>query len=127
MLRAQPGTATTSQRGKHTATEYQLEVGPDGDGRLGVYVILNGSDRKGKFLPGAELAIKIAGDRSGYTMELRIPWSSLGDYRPVKGHKILWNMKIHWGTPDGAAVAYTSQWAPGLHTNPQTWGVAVLE
>ena len=127
MLRAQPGAATKSQRYEHTATEYQLEVGPDGDGRLGVYVILNGSDRKGKFLPGAELALKIAGDKSGYTMELRIPWSSLGDYRPVKGHKILWNMKIHWGTPDGAAVAYASQWAPGLHTNPQTWGVAVLE
>ena len=60
-------------------------------------------------------------------MEARIPWASLGQYRPAKGDRIPWNMKLHWGTPDGASVAYLSQWAPGAHTVPETWGVAVFE
>jgi hypothetical protein len=127
MIRAEAGTITKSLSKKHSATEYQLEIGPDGDRRLDAYVINNGSDRKGKFLPGAKVALKVKEDKSGYTMEASIPWASLGDYRPKKGDKILWNMKIHWGTADGGGVAYLVQWAPGYHVNPQNWGTAVFE
>jgi len=127
MIRAAPGLDTSRGIGKHTASEYQLEIGPDGDGRVDAYVILNGSDRKGKFLPGARVRLVVAPDKSGYTMEASIPWASLGPYRPSKGDKIRWNMKIHWGAPDGGGVAYLSRWAPGHHTDPRTWGVAVFE
>ena len=127
MIRAQPGTESKSERGQHTATEYQIEIGPDGDGRVDAYVILNGSDRKDKFLPGVNVKLRVKEDKAGYTMEAAIPWASLGDYRPKKGDRILWNMKIHWGIPEGTAVAFFCQWAPGHHSSPKTWGVAVFD
>ncbi len=127
MIRVEPGAVSKSARGKHTATEYQIEIGTDGNNRLGAYVLLNGSSRKGKFLSDAKVGLKINENKSGYTMETMIPWASLGDYRPKKGDKIPWNMKIHWSGPDGKGVSYISQWAPGLHTLPKTWGTAIFQ
>lgn len=113
--------------GKFTANEYQLEIGPDRDGVLGAFVLMNGSDRVGKMLPGVTVGLQIMPDKQGYTMEARIPWASLGAYRPTKGDRLRWTMNIDFGTPDGLGWDHQVKWMPGIHWDTSTWGVAVLK
>ncbi|MDD5705231.1 MAG: sugar-binding protein [Kiritimatiellae bacterium] len=126
MIRAQAGTGKPSGNMRHGPTEYQLAIGTDADGREDVYVLVNGSDRQGAFLKGAEVRLQKQPGVS-YTMEARIPWASLGDYYPADGDQVLWNMIVDWGTPDGQAQQDSSKWKAGVHMDPQTWGAAVFE
>ncbi len=127
MIRAQPDLLGASGPGGHSATEYQLAIGPDADGKLSAFVQMNGSDKQGKDLPGVEIGLQVRPDKSAYTMEARIPWASLGDWRPQAGDQVKWNMIIDWGTRDGTAWDHHAKFAAGLHTAPANWGTAVFE
>jgi hypothetical protein len=123
MIRAALGDAS----GSHTAEEYQLLIGPDAGGKTSVYVVLNGSDKKGKDLAGAEAALQILPARNAYTMEARIPWASLGEYRPKKGDRIRWNTIVDFGSTDGMGQDHGIKWKPGWHLMPSNWGAAGFE
>jgi hypothetical protein len=127
MIRAQAGLTGVSGAGHYSPVEYQLAIGPDADGKLSAFVQANGSDKSGKDLPGVEVALKIRPDKSGYSMEARIPWASLGPWRPQAGDEVKWNMIIDWGSRDGTAWDHNAKFVNGVHTNPSNWGVAVFE
>jgi hypothetical protein len=127
MIRAQAGLQGVSGAGQYSPLEYQMAIGPDADGMLGAFVQMNGSDKRGKLLPGVEVALKVRPDKSGYSLEARIPWASLGDWRPQVGDQVKWNMIVDWGSADGTAWDHNAKWVPGVHTNPSNWGVAVFE
>ncbi|MDD5707201.1 MAG: sugar-binding protein [Kiritimatiellae bacterium] len=110
---------------KWSPYDFQLALGPDVDGRADCWILTSGGP-KGMYLPDAKVAVKVQPGQ-GYVIEARLPWSSLGGYKPAKGTRLGWNFVVDWGTPDGMAWQRSLKWRAGLTYMPENWGVAVLE
>ncbi len=51
-------------------------------------------------------------DESGYTFEYRIPWSTLGVEKPLRGgDKVAGTMQVNWSRPDGLKTGGGGAWA----------------
>jgi len=126
MIRASRETAVGSV--KFAKDEFQIAIGPDADGKVNAMVQRCVGELQGKELLTAQVAPQVLPDRTGYTMEARIPWAELGTYRPAQGDKLRWNMVIDWGdSKDDRCFGHRSKWQPGIHFRPNSWGLAVLE
>jgi len=73
-------------------------------------------------------------DGLGYTFEYRIPWSTLGAKRPLKGGDIVAaTVQTNWSRPDGLKSAGGAAWAYDVLANPgfpfqsgETWGKLIF-
>ena len=113
MIRAQADLAGIGGPSRPSPADYQMAIGTDADGKLAVFVQMNGSEKQGKLLPGAEVGLRGRDNKSGYSMEARIPWAALGAYRPKAGDMVKWNMIVDWGSADGTAWDHNAKWVPG--------------
>ena len=65
-----------NEHGSYGEYDYQLFIGPTGDGTASVYVNINGL-KHDYILPGSKAAVQVWPDNKGYDVEARIPWASL--------------------------------------------------
>ncbi|MDD5707565.1 MAG: sugar-binding protein, partial [Kiritimatiellae bacterium] len=122
MIRA----STAEASGGYTPEDFQLAIGPDGEGHLGIFVQLNSSERQESLLEDPTVGLRVNSDKKGYTMEARIPWASLGAYRPKTGETIRWSMNICYGDDLGENLQQQIKWKPGIHRGPANWGKALF-
>jgi len=98
------------------------------------YKVPPGSERFGVIQKNRfQAAYRMADDKRGYFFEYRIPWSTLGGKRPLKGGDVVAaTMQINWGTPDGlkvvqfSGVAYDLTTAGISYQNAAVWGKLIF-
>lgn len=73
-------------------------------------------------------------DGGGYTFEYRIPWSTLGAEKPLKGgDEVAGTVQVNWSRPDGLATAGGAAWAYDVLSRPgfpfqsgEVWGKLIF-
>lgn len=123
-----------NEHGSYSDYDYQLFMGPTGDGTASVYVNINNA-KHDYLVPGSQAAVQSWADKQGYDLEARVPWASLNrpaGFQPKIGLEIGWQIQVDFGPTDGGkimgGVAYTAKWYPyGIHfQHPNQWAWARL-
>ncbi|MBI4023702.1 MAG: hypothetical protein HY360_01895 [Verrucomicrobia bacterium] len=80
------------------------------------------SFRKRAWIGEADYRITVKTGK-GWTLTGKIPWSALGDYRPVPNDQIHLNFQVDFGNADGTASIFSLPWGglEGSFANPSRW------
>ena len=63
--------------------------------------------------PGAQLAVVRRPDKSGYRVELAVPWDAMRKgWRPRSGQRVAWDWNVNYSTRDGKGVSFKVLWTP---------------
>jgi len=81
-----------------------------------------------KVVPGAETQVRVWPDGKGYNVEIKLPWSYFGEFRPTSGRKVGWDWNIDWSDASGSVRALQYYWNNSANwQNPAMWGVAEFQ
>jgi hypothetical protein len=107
-------------RTRYTATDFQIVLPVHGNAKNRRLVDLHAK----KYVDGGEFGTSIHPDKKGWTVTAKIPWSYLGEFRPVADSMITGGFKVNLGDRTGHETVLSIFWSGSgrAWVNPSEWG-----